>query len=734
MGAAGLVVLIAYLSGAASGIGTADHDHAFSFADGVWAQTLASALDTPKGPSPSALGARAAMAVAKGRRTAPRDAAAVAAAATSLVFGLWLVEAGIAPLAAVLAVLAMALGPAFWWRGVSWTHDSMAPLCAVTAVWAAWRWHRDGRLAQAAVGLAAAAMAIIDDPAWAACLPAATAFFWPDATLRRRVGLVVVGLVLAACAVLPVVDVASRAAGAPWAAVLGAPAPNAWALLRGSVGRLDAGGAAVAAGLGFTPLSACLAMAGVGILWTAGAARRTIVALAAGVIGWAWLAPGFPVSPTLMPLAVAGTGTVAVALAWMRHVLPRAQGLAVVTLAGALMLADPSLTRAREVSLGEGAESEYLARVASAFRAGDLEPGTALLASTRRADVAVHLSSWQAGRPTPIVPQDVVLLHALLDRHQPVAAFGLARRHAERMGFLFERRFAGNTAVGMLAGRAACVDLRAGEWTDVSLIAASGSVSLQGPRIDVAPAGMTLHLAAPNPIELSAIRPRFATHRVDTGTGRSGPGLDAVDTLAATGTVGGPVTTVTLPAGDRPEPIELTFTSPPAAAVATSDGAGTARLCPGPLAADLMLGRDPSARAVISLGDPRAFGLGWHALEVGGEPFRWTAAARSTMDVTMAPTGGVRVTITASPAARPSQQPEIGLAVNGCRLERRPMPAGQTDHEWDVDATCWRDGINRLWIDSGPLVSPQSLGTGSDTRLLGARVGAIRLARLQNAK
>ena len=70
------------------------------------------------------------------------------------------------------------------------------------------------------------------------------------------------------------------------------------------------------------------------------------------------------------------------------------------------------------------------------------------------------------------------------------------------------------------------------------------------------------------------------------------------------------------------------------------------------------------------------------------------------------------------------------LAVNSCAFPTRPMPPGQNDFDWDVPAECWLAGTNQIWVGIAPTVSAASLGTGPDTRPLGARIGAIRLQRL----
>ena len=138
------------------------------------------------------------------------------------------------------------------------------------------------------------------------------------------------------------------------------------------------------------------------------------------------------------------------------------------------------------------------------------------------------------------------------------------------------------------------------------------------------------------------------------------------------------------------------------------------------------------------MNDGAPFGSGWHSLEADPDFFRWTGAPDASVRVSVAPPGPIRVTITATPASRPSQKPTIELTVNACRLQSMPMRPGQGDYEWDVTEDCWRSGFNQLWISTMPLISPAALFVTHDTRLLGARIGAIRLARLpraaQNAK
>ena len=140
--AVGLAACLTYLSGAALGIGTSDRDHVFVPADPPSAQSLLPALDTPYvvAWSPSSLAGRGSIAIAKGRRTALRDFAAVASALAIVALGMWLSTAGVPWYPALFAMLAMGASATFWWRGIYWSADALSPALALTAAWAGWRW------------------------------------------------------------------------------------------------------------------------------------------------------------------------------------------------------------------------------------------------------------------------------------------------------------------------------------------------------------------------------------------------------------------------------------------------------------------------------------------------------------------------------------------------------------------------------------------------------------------
>jgi hypothetical protein len=303
-----------------------------------------------------------------------------------------------------------------------------------------------------------------------------------------------------------------------------------------------------------------------------------------------------------------------------------------------------------------------------------------------------------------------------------IAALPEGRRHLERYGFIFERAWAGNAPLFIVAGHLPCVTIEDGKWTDVSAILAADAFVIHGTSPDTAPGGVVFR--ATGPITIDRLEPRTVTYELNAANaGEEG----LTELAAATSNIrGGAALAFRVPFTGRPSPVTVHFDQPPVAAVATADDPTPVRLCAGPASADLMLGRSAAATASIAMGAAPPFGPGWHSPERDPDIFRWTAATAAGVRVTMAPPGPVRVTITASPAARPPQQPSIGLSVNGCRLPSRPMPAGQGDYEWDVDAACWRSGANQIWIHTGPLMTPG----GHDSRQLGARIGAIRLTRL----
>jgi len=690
----GVVVLLTFLSGASEGIGTADRDYAFSPADQPAAQLLLPALDTPYASawSPSSLAGRGAMAIASGRRTAPRDLAGVTTAAAIVMLGLWLTSAGVPLFPVLLTMLAMAAGSTIWWRGIYWTGDSLSPLFAMTAAWAAWRGLQTPRWIFAIAAAVAAALAMSEDPAWLACVPAALVFAWNHRPAPRdRAISVAAGIAIAACAVLPVlalVDVQAQSIGV------------------------------VVANLSreFTPLGAGLMLIGVAVLARVPHQRRGLATLVIGLAAWQWFVPHSRLDPVSVPAAFAGWAAIAISLAGLQGTLSRRAGQSLVVVVGLLMIGEPALTRTRMAALGRDSRSNEQAQMAYAFSAHDLPAGTAIVAESRRVDATVLLASGKDGHPAVLVPQTLDGVDAWITSGRPLVAFANARANLAPFGFLFERAWAGNTAVSTVTGRANCATLKAGEWTDVSLLLASGTFIVHGASPGTAPGGVKLRLTDNEPARFASIEPRSIPYSLSAATGGA---------------------TLDIPATGRRSPVTFAFVAPPHDAVATAEDDSPVMICPGVQVRDLMLVANPLATVALPMTSATAFGPGWHSAEADPDLFRWTSAPRSSIRITSAAPGPVRVTITATPAAPQVQQPSLAFTVNACALSPQAMPPGQGDYEWAVPARCWRAGANQLWVGVTPLVTPASLNGGPDTRLLGARVGAIRFARVagaQNAK
>lgn len=715
--AAGLAAGLTYISGAALGIGTADRDHVFSPADAPWAQTWLPTLDTPYAVawSPSSLAGRGSIAIAKGRRTALRDFAAVATALAVITFGVWLRTTGVPLYSVLFAMLAMGASSTFWWRGIYWSAGALSPALALTAAWAAWRWLREidkpeglspPRLT-AVIAVISASLALVEDPSWLACLPAIALLIWsrvPNGV--NRFGAIAAIGVSAACATLAV-------------------RPPPILPLHGSSLRA----AVTSVSREFTPMGALLILIGLAVLWSVPRNRRALAALVAGLTAWFWIVPRSGLEMVSVPFSIFGWAAVAVALGWLAQSMRPHRGQALVALVGVLLIADPALTRMRLSALGKDRSSEAHARMAYDFRVKDLPPGTAIVAESRRVDAALLLSSQHAGAPALIVPQSIEQLRALTTRGRHIVAFTNARSHLERFGFLFERSWMGTAEVAVLAGQMPCVALEPGKWPDVSLLVAHGSFILHGATPDAAPGGVILRLTDPQPIQVSSIEPRSIPFEIGPVVHDAAVGIPELDRAAARAGVP-QVITLRIRETGRRDPITLTFASPPQAVVATADNATPVTLCPGVARADFTLGRLTTASASLRMHVAPGFGAGWHSPEADPDPFRWTAAHHASLRISMAPPGPVHVTVTATPAARAAQHPTLGLVVNECELAARPMPPGQGDYDWDVDERCWRAGVNQLWLQTPTLVSPASLVGGHDTRLLGARVGAIRLARI----
>lgn len=662
LGAAAAVVLLACLAGGAQGVGTGERDHVFSPADAAGVQLAQPARDVPVGgrTTISNVTGRFAIAIARGRRSALRDLAAVSAALTAAAFGAWLIALRFPLLIAAFATLCLAMSPTFWGRGIAWTFDALTPPLLLVALIAAHRWWSGRRPGWAVLAVAAAAAALFDR-GWTAIDRAGT--LGPSPLIHEFSPL---GSFVA------VVGIAS---------LLAVPSP----------GRV-----------------ACLA-------WLVAAVLSAF-------------APASAFDAVSLTIAIGGWTAFAFGLRWIRGAVSPRAGAALITAAALITFADPALTRLRLWQLGRDLPSEGRTRTASDVNIRDLPGNAVFVAEAHRADAMLRLSAALAGRDLPIVLQSPEVVRAQMQQGAAIFAFANAGANLERHGFIFERALIGNVAVAAVAGHVPCVPLGNGSWTDVSLLLANGSLVIHGSGTDA----VVIRMAAAAPIAVAAIEPRRVAFEIaDVAADAAGMAeLRAAGLGPTSGSreLAPTAQSLRVPVSNGHTPITVSLAPAPAYAVAASDGPTTASICAGVQRSGVMLGAGASAAAAVPMNDNAPFGSGWHPVEADPDFFRWTGAADASLRIAVAKPATIRVTITATPASRPQQRPAIGLIVNACRLDARAMPPGQGDYEWTVEERCWRPGMNQLWISTAPLISPASLFSTHDTRLLGARIGAIRFA------
>lgn len=710
--AIGLAAWLLYSGSGALGIAVSDRDRAFTAADPAWSQALVPALSVPHGWLPSSAIGRASRAIAQGRLTAIRDLATTVTAVTVAVFGVLLIGAGLEAFAVLLATAGLAVSPTFWWRGVSWSADTMAPLFALLAAWMLWRGLRDRQAVSLAAALACAALAIAEDPSWLAVAPAAAMWARRRLPIDNRNLIVTSALILLVlCAGLSLLDrwlVARALAGT---AVAGAAVPDLLELWRVSIFAVPPPSLETLRGpfIGeLTVLGAAVALGGVAHLVEITPQRAAAAVALAGLLLWLLVVPRAESEGLSVPLAMAGWTTVAVALSWLRDKTKVVFGIPAIAFCGAFLVYTPVMTRVQQAYPPNARHDlELRARSAAELPMRDIGPELLFVAETRRSDATLLLSSRRAGRPATIVPQRADQLAAAFSRDRVVAALPAAATNLEANGFLFVRRPLGNAMLAISAGRVQCVDLQRGEWRDILPQAAAGSIAIHGASPDARPGEvrLTFRGVSGNPVRrTSPARVRYLLPPSAAGE-----------------------STLQIPQARRGPPIiAVTLSARPSNASATVDSEAPTRICGHLPEGEWLIGPVIDESRAINLSS-RVFRTGWHHVEADPDPFRWTGAERALMVIGVAAPRAVRVSVTARPAADARRGPAIALSVNDCEFSRRPMHDGQSAYEWDVEGRCWMPGGNRVWLSVTPLVSPPDPG---DTRRMGARIGAVRLTPL----
>src|SRR4029453_1016451 len=347
LAATGVVVLTSYLAGGAGGIPPVDDPAGFSLEDDAWRQSSRPLFDTPDAIErlPSSVLTRTSIAIARGRRTAVRDFAAVAAALASVAFAVMLFRSGVPLFSALLASLGLALGATFWSRGTAWTLDALAPLCALIAVVAGQRWRSDGSAIAASVTAVAATLATVEDPTWIACLPAATVLIWTRRPRVERLGSAMVAGLLLLGALATIVERIAILRHAPWVELLRVETPTVWSLwvmrCRDELTSLTS-----MLSQELTPLGLVLCAIGVAVTWAAKRGRLALALLIVAVLTAREIMPQLQPERAGPVVAIVGWSLVAIGLQWVNTARPGAAPM-LAGIAGLMLIAQPSLTLGR---------------------------------------------------------------------------------------------------------------------------------------------------------------------------------------------------------------------------------------------------------------------------------------------------------------------------------------------------------------------------------------------------
>lgn len=647
--------------------------------ESAWTQVMVPALAVPTSlPSFSTAAARAAMTVA-GRSTAARDLAVGTSALTVLAIGEWLLDLDLDAFSVIAVLVAMSVSASFWWRATAWRPDTLAPLAAVVAGWCAGRSVRSSGRALPALAIAAALLAISEDTAWLALLPAVLVVAYRQRVhVSRSLGATVIVLLLIAAAWPFIMRwwIATHVAGP----LIAAPVPGPFSLWRDSVNaapRPQPDDIAALFGREFTAGGALLAVLGLMLLFTESAHAVAAATAAAGLLAWTLLAPR-PASQHLsMPVALCGWSAVAVAFTWIRRNAKRVPGTLFVAAATIAMAVAP-LGASFDWSPSQALMADDARAVASAAIT-DLPGDAVFVSENTRVDQALRFAAARAERSVTLIPRNADAVEKAAASHT-VIAFRDATDQLKRHGFLFDRGYLGEVPADTVVGRAACVTLEAGRWSNVTAMLGEGAFTITGATSTVTPGQISLRLAGVDEFPVSGTDPRRDYEIV------SAPGSSEVELV--------------VPRPREALSVVMTLTSAPRVALARADDPAGAQVCPAPQRTDLLLAG--ARRAVTIPMTSRLFGHGWSGPEYDPDVFRWTSDSAAVAKVSMAPAGAVRVTVTATPAAPSTRHPQIELGVNDCRLSTVPMPAELHDYEWTVDQPCWHAGNNELSIGVTP--------------------------------
>jgi hypothetical protein len=153
----------------------------------------------------------------------------------------------------------------------------------------------------------------------------------------------------------------------------------------------------------------------------------------------------------------------------------------------------------------------------------------------------------------------------------------------------------------------------------------------------------------------------------------------------------------------------------------------------GPDRFDLLYGREPAPRAVVSMGTPDDepfLGRGWSYPERGpdGSAFRWSEGIESTLLVSLRGGRPYRLTLRAEPSLHPQGLPQVlAVAVNGRPVERLTLARGPQTQALLVPVSHWRSGLNEVRIGYAWTVVAGTVYGTPDARRVAWRVERVAL-------
>ncbi|HUF46965.1 MAG TPA: DUF2723 domain-containing protein [Vicinamibacterales bacterium] len=125
------------------------------------------------------------------------------------------------------------------------------------------------------------------------------------------------------------------------------------------------------------------------------------------------------------------------------------------------------------------------------------------------------------------------------------------------------------------------------------------------------------------------------------------------------------------------------------------------------------------------------FGPGWHAAEPDRDgELRWSASEAASIVLPIDEVSDLRLTLTLRlrRAADPDDN-QVGLRVNGYRLDPCTMPSGWQTCTWPVPARLLRAGGNLVTFESPSIGPPLDAAATGDTRHIGVALRQIRISR-----